>query len=177
MKGVVRYLQGTSGFGILYYDSFDVSFTGYTNSDWARNLDDRRSITGYAFSIGSGVISWCNKKYHTVALSSKEVEYQAMCAAACVAVWLRKLLQDAEEEQTEATVTNCDNQSSIKLAYNPMFHFVREKVQSKEIFVEYCNSCDNMVDIFTKPLGRLKFELFRDTLGVFNNPFSIKGEC
>ena len=51
------------------------------------------------------------------------------------------------------------------------FHFVMEKVQSKEIFVEYCNSCDNMADILTKPLGILKFDLFRDTLGVFKNPF------
>jgi len=94
----------------------------------------------------------------------------------------------AGKEQTEAMVINCDNQSSIKLAYNPMFHkntkhidtkfhFVREKLQSKEICVEYCNSCDNMADIFTKPLGRLKFDLFRDMLGVFKNPFSIKGEC
>eukprot|EP00253_Pinus_taeda_P021356 PITA_21356 len=161
---------------------------GYTNSDWAGNLDDRRSITGYAFNIVSGVISWCSKRQHTVALYSVEAEYQAMCAATCEAVWLRKLLQDAGKEQTEAMVINSDNQSSIKLAYNPMFHkntkhmdtqfhFVREKVQSKEICVEYCNSCDNMAEIFTKPLGRLKFDLFRDMLGVFKNPFSIKGEC
>eukprot|EP00253_Pinus_taeda_P003314 PITA_03314 len=161
---------------------------GYTDFDWAGNLDDIRSITCYAFSIGFEVISWCSKKQHTVALSSAKAEYQAMCAAACEVVWLCKLLQDAGEEQIEATVINCDNQHSIKLAYNPVFHkntkhidtqfhFVREKVQSKEICVEYCNSCDNMADIFTKPLGRLKFELFRDILGVFKNPFSIKGEC
>ena len=106
-----------------------------------------------------------------------------MCKAACEAAWLCRLLQDEGEEQTETTVINCDNQSSIKLAYNPVFHkntqlqFLKEKVQSKEICVEYCNSCDNMADIFTKPLGRLKFELFRDILGVFKNPFSIKGEC
>ena len=45
-KGVLRYLQGTSDFSILYFDSFDVSLTGYTDYDWAGNLDDRRSITG-----------------------------------------------------------------------------------------------------------------------------------
>eukprot|EP00253_Pinus_taeda_P008187 PITA_08187 len=129
------------------------------------------------------VISWCKGKQHTVALSSAEAEYQVMCKAACEAAWLRRLLQDEGEEPTETTVINCDNKSSIKLAYNPVFHkntqlhFVKEKVQSKEICVEYCNSCDNMADIFTKPLGRLKFELFRDILGVFKNPFSIKGEC
>jgi len=44
-------------------------------------------------------------------------------------------------------------------------------VQSKEICVEYCNSCDNGADIFTKPLGRIKFELFREMLGILVNPF------
>lgn len=115
-KGVLRYLQGTSDFGIFYSDSFDVSLTGYANYDWLGNLDYRRSIAGYAFRIGSGVISWCSKKHHTIALSSAEAKYQAMCAVACEAVWLRRLLQDAGEEQVEATVINCDNQSSIKLA-------------------------------------------------------------
>lgn len=102
-----------------------------------------------------------------------------MCATACEAVWLRKLLEDVGEEQTEATMINCDNQSSIKMAYNLMFHkntkhidtqfhFGREKVRSKEICVEYYNSCNNIADIFTKPLGRLKFELFKNILGVFN---------
>ena len=57
-RGVLRYLQGTSKFGILYSDSFDVKLTGYTNSDWPGNPDDRRSITGYAFNIGFEVISW-----------------------------------------------------------------------------------------------------------------------
>ena len=57
------------------------------------------------------------------------------------------------------------------------FHFFREQVQSKEIHIEYCNTCDNLVHIFTKPLGRIKFESFREMLGVLVNPFSIKGEC
>ena len=51
------------------------------------------------------------------------------------------------------------------------FHFVREKVQSKEICVEYCNSCDNGADIFTKSLSRIKFELFREMLGILVNTF------
>eukprot|EP00253_Pinus_taeda_P011776 PITA_11776 len=137
---------------------------GYTDSDWVGNLDDRRSITGYTFSIGFGVMFWCSKKQHIVALYLAEAEYQALCAAACEVAWLYRLLQDVGEEQTEATVINCDNQSSNKLAYNPVFHkntkhiytqfhFLRERVQSKEICVEYCNSCDSMADIFTKPLG------------------------
>ena len=109
-----------------------------------------------------------------------------MCAATCEAIWLRRLLSDAGEGQKEATSIKTDNQSTIKLAYSHVFHnntkhidtqfhFVREKIPPKEICVHYCNICDNLADIFTKPLERVKFKLFRGMLGVQNNPFSIKG--
>ncbi len=111
-----------------------------------------------------------------------------MCATMCEAIWLQLLLQDVGEEQTDATKIRCDNQSSIKLANNlvfhrntkhidTQFHFVREKVQSKEIHLVYCKTCDNVADIFTKPLVKVKFEMFREMLDIFVNPFSIKGEC
>ena len=81
----------------------------------------------------------------------------------------------------------CDNQSSINIVKNPIFyartkhveaqyHFVREKLQSNEIALMYCNTSENAADILTKPLGKIKFELFREMLGVEFNPFSIKGE-
>ena len=85
-------------------------------------------------------------------------------------------------------IERCNNQSSIKHPNNPVFHkktkhidtqfhFVREKVQSKEIHLIYCKTCDNFAEISTKPLGIIKFEMFREMLGIFVNPFSIKGEC
>jgi len=185
-KCVLRYLSGTCNYGILYIDISDVTLAGYSDSDWAGNLDDRIFITGYAFSIGSRVISWSSKKQSIVALSSCEGEYQALCATTCKSIWLRRLLNDAGEGQKEATSIKTDNQSTIKLAYNPIFHkntkhidtqfhFVREKIQSKEICVDYCNTSDNLGDIFTRPIGRVKFELFRGMLSVQNNHFSIKG--
>ena len=98
-KCVLRYLSGTCNYGLLYTDISNVTLAGYSDSDWAGNVDDRRSITGYAFSIGSGVISWSSKKKSTVALSSCEEEYQALCAATCEAIWLRRLLSDTGEGQ------------------------------------------------------------------------------
>eukprot|EP00253_Pinus_taeda_P005970 PITA_05970 len=121
-KCVLRYLSGTCNYGLLYNDISDVTLVGYSDSDWAGNLDDHRSITGYAFSIGSRVISWSRKKQSIVALSSCEAEYQASCAATCEAIWLRRLLSDTGEGQEEATSIKTDNQSTIKLAYNPVFH-------------------------------------------------------
>jgi len=57
------------------------------------------------------------------------------------------------------------------------FHFVREKVKSKEIHLKYYNTCVNVADIFTKPLGKVKFQMLREMLGIYVNPFSINGEC
>jgi hypothetical protein len=109
-----------------------------------------------------------------------------LCAATCEVVWLRRLLQDVGKEQKEPRMIKCDNQSSIKLANNlifhartkhvdAQFHFVREELQSNEIALMYCNTSKNVVDIFTMPLGKIKIELFREMLGVEVNPFSIKG--
>ena len=172
-KSVFRYLCGTVNYGILYTDASDAILASFSDSEWAGNLDDRRSIIGYAFSIGSGVIAWSNKKQSTIALSSCEAEYQALCAATCEAIWLRRLLNDAGKEQKNPTSIKSDNQSTIKLAYSlvfhkntkhidTQFHFFKEKIQLKEIIVEYCKTCDNMDDIVTKPLARVNFILFKD---------------
>lgn len=107
-KCVLRHLQGTIDYGIVYTNSSNVRLTGFTDSNWAGNVDDCRSITSYAFNIGSGVITWSSKKYNIVSLSSTEAEYQAMCAATCEAVWLQRLLQDVGEEQKDAKTIRCD---------------------------------------------------------------------
>ena len=169
-KKVLRYLKGTLNFGIMYTDEFDVELAGYSDSDWAGNPDDRKSTTGYVFNIGSRQISWSSKKQPTISLSSTEAEYKALCSATCEAIWLRTILEDVGETQNAPTVISCDNQSTIKLANNPIYHartkhietqhhFVREKLQSKEIDLSYCNTNENVAEIFTKPLGKAKFEI------------------
>eukprot|EP00253_Pinus_taeda_P019535 PITA_19535 len=120
-------------------DLVTITMNGFSDSNWVGIVNDTQSIIGYPFSIRSGVITWSSKRQNPVSLSSAEAEYQAMCATTCEAVWLRRLLLDAGEEQKVATMIKCDNQSSIKLANNPMFHnntkhidtqfhFFREKV-------------------------------------------------
>ena len=105
-----------------------------------------------------------------------------MTNATCEVVWLWRILADLEEKKSGSTCINCDNQSAIKLAHNPIYHarskhielqyhFVREKIESNEIDLVFYNTKDNMVDIFTKHLGKLKFEVFRHKLGVVENPF------
>ncbi|XP_070034502.1 secreted RxLR effector protein 161-like [Nicotiana tomentosiformis] len=81
-KRVLRYVAGTVDFGIWYSKDTDFSLNGYSDSDWARSIDDRKSTSGNVFSLGSGAISWCSKKQDVVALSSAEAEYVAVTSAA-----------------------------------------------------------------------------------------------
>ena len=134
-KAILRYLKGTLDHGIKYTDAYAVELTRYSNFDWVENPDDQRSTTRYAFSIGSGIVSWSSKKQPTVSLSSTEAEYKAVCAATCEVVWLRRLLQDVEKEQKEPIVIKCDNQSTIKLENNPNFHAKTKHVDAHYHFV------------------------------------------
>ena len=70
---------------------------------------------------------------------------------------------------------NKHNPQKFKLAHNPVCHartkHIREKIESKEIKLIYCNTSDNVTDIFTKPVGKIHFEILRQKLGVVENPF------
>eukprot|EP00253_Pinus_taeda_P031357 PITA_31357 len=92
-KRILRYVKGTKMFGILYNVSEYSDLVGYTDSDWAGSVDDRKSTSCYIFHMGSGAISWASKKQSIVALSTAEAEYVAATAATCQAVWMRRMLR------------------------------------------------------------------------------------
>eukprot|EP00253_Pinus_taeda_P029362 PITA_29362 len=78
-KRILRYVNGTKRFDILYTVSECSDLVGYTNNDWAGSVDDRKSTSGYIFHMGSGAISWASKKRPIVALSTVEAEYLSDC--------------------------------------------------------------------------------------------------
>jgi hypothetical protein len=154
-----------------------VQFAGYTDADWAGNAADRRSTSGYAFTLGSATITWSSKKQPIVALSSTEAEYRGAAVATCEAIWLKRLLKDLHEEVSDSTVIYSDNLNSIQLAKNPVFHaqtkhievhyhFVHERVLSGEVELQYVSTDRQTADIFTKPLGLDKLRQFSGTLGL-----------
>ena len=121
-KHVLRYLRGIVELGLKYTRDNDVRLSGFTDADWAGNSVDRKRTSGYCFSLGSGMTSWCSRRQKFVALSSAEAEYMAASTASSEAIWLRKLLVNLLKEKMEATSILCDNQSCIKLSENPVFH-------------------------------------------------------
>ena len=164
LKQVCRYLQGTLDNGITYSKSKG-DLIPYTDSDWGEDREDRRSISGYVCTYAGGAITWSSKKQPTVALSTMEAEYLALAHSSKEALWLRALLSDLGLPPSGPTTLYTDNQSAIAFAHDSQFHarskhidirhhFVRERVESKDIAIVHCSSEDNSADLFTKPLAR-----------------------
>ena len=112
-KHVLRYIQGTVDYGLLYSRSKDIRLSGFTDADWVGSLVDRKSISGYCFNIGSGMTSWCSRKQKSVALSSAKVEYMVTSTTSCEAIWLRKLLVNLLRRRMEATRIMCGKFQAI----------------------------------------------------------------
>lgn len=179
VKTVFRYLRGTINYGILYNGLCeDKRLCGFSDSDYAGDLDTRRSTTGYLFTLAGGAITWGSIRQRTVALSTTEAEYMAVCEAVKEAIWLKQLLHDNGYPYEEPTMIKVDNQSAIKLIRNPEFHkrskhmdvryhFVREKYVNKDIDIEYVFSQEQLADILTKPLSQELFCILRRKIGMF----------
>ncbi|KAI4332243.1 hypothetical protein L6164_017167 [Bauhinia variegata] len=94
---------------------------GYCDSDYAGDLDKRRSTTGYVFTLAKAPISWKSTLQSIVALSTTEAEYMAITEAVKEAIWLQGLLEDLGVSQKHIVVY-CDSQSAIHLAKNQVYH-------------------------------------------------------
>ncbi|CAI5717297.1 unnamed protein product [Hyaloperonospora brassicae] len=81
LKRVLLYLKTTPKHGIRFSGSSDGELIGYSDADWAGDIETRRSTSGYVFVFNEGCISWRSKKQRTVALSSTEAEYMALSEA------------------------------------------------------------------------------------------------
>ncbi|RVW46097.1 Retrovirus-related Pol polyprotein from transposon RE1 [Vitis vinifera] len=176
-KLVIRYVKGTVDYGIKFSQVQSFNFHGFSDSDWAGCIDDMRSTSGYCFSFGSGVFSWSSRKQEVVAQSTTEAEYIAAVAAVNQALWLRKLLTDLDMKQEVSTKVFVDNQATISIANDPVFHgktkhfkiklyFLREVQKEGDIQLVYCNTESQNADILTKALPKIRFEFLRERLGV-----------
>ena len=122
-------MNGTKGYRILYISSDEFELVGYTDSDWAGSIDDRKSTSMYVVHMGSSVISWVSNKQPIVAQSTSKVEYIETNVAACQAIWLRRILADLCEMQEDGTTIFYDNISSIALSKNLVFHGTSKHIE------------------------------------------------
>ena len=175
-KSVVRYLAGTVAYGINYGGGGATGVYGYCDSDYAGDIDTRRSTTGYTFIMSGGVISWSSRLQPTVAASTTEAEYMAAASAVKEALWLRKLMMDLGKP-VETLKIFCDNQAAITLLKNPiastrskhidvLHYFARERVARKEVEFSYISTEKQLADCMTKALPASKFVFCCKGMGV-----------
>ena len=120
MKRIFRYLRGTTHLGLLYGKSSETSdLIGYSDSDWGGDSNDYKSTTGYLFQIAGTAVTWKSKKQSCVALLTAEAEYMALSSAAQEAVWIRELISELGNLQSQPTLIYEDNQSAISMAKKP----------------------------------------------------------
>lgn len=171
-KHVMRYLKGTMDYKLCYRKcETNLKLTAYSDSDWAADLSDRRSTTGFCVSLtDSGPpISWKSKKQVTVALSTCEAEYMALAATTQESLYLIQLMSGMENEcQLTPVTTFVENQGAIALSKDPVsrqhidirYHFVRSALNDRKIIIKYCPTESMVADIMTKPMTKFKMEKF-----------------
>jgi hypothetical protein len=92
-KRTLRYLKGTVSYGILYKRGQAEELLAFTDSDYAGDVEDRKSTSKYVFLMNSGVVSWSSRKQPLVTLSTTEAEFVAAANYACQTVWMRRILE------------------------------------------------------------------------------------
>ncbi|GJV06418.1 retrovirus-related pol polyprotein from transposon TNT 1-94 [Tanacetum coccineum] len=178
VKWILKYLRGTANVGLVYRTNRGnhVDVTGFVDSDYAKDPDKGRSITGYTFLVQGCVVSWKAMLQHVVALSTIKVDYMALTEAVKESIWLRGLLEELGVELNTVAV-NCDNQGAIHLSRNHVFHertkhinvryhFIREVLEAKTVKVLKVGTEHNAADALTKVVPGLKLQHCLELLNV-----------
>ncbi|KAD4178669.1 hypothetical protein E3N88_27260 [Mikania micrantha] len=153
VKWIMRYLNGTKDLGLIFGKTDEVE----------------------SMVMGS-MVSWKATLQHVVALSTTESEYIALTEAVKEAIWLKGFVSDLGFNKVDAVVL-CDSQGAVQLSKNQRFHertkhinvklhFIREVIESKEVYVEQIDTTCNAADMFTKSLSRNQFQSCLNKLGI-----------
>src|ERR1700678_2002459 len=175
VKRIFRYLKGTKELW-LGYGGVARELVGFVDADGSMG-EDRRAISGYAFIINGGAVSWSAKRQEIISLSTTESEYIAATYAAKEALWLRQLILQIFGVSLNATILFSDNQSAIALTkehqyhahtkhIDVRYHFIRWIVEDGKLRLIYCPTEEVIADILTKALVSTKVKHFASELGL-----------
>ena len=190
---VVCYLKGTHDLALVLGGStITPTLVGYSDSDYANDpgTDRQKSISGYCFTLGSGMVSWSSKKQKTIADSTCTTEYMAASDASQELMWLRTLLCELGFGLTAATPLLCNNTAAVLLCGDQAFHnqvkhldvkyhWIHEHVENRELLLSQIPTSGNVADAMTKALPSPHFSSLRNCLGVHQceTGVSTEGEC
>ncbi|GJY98621.1 putative RNA-directed DNA polymerase, partial [Tanacetum coccineum] len=192
-KRILRYLHGTVKHGMLIRCSSgstlqaftdmlwkgnpDTSLEAFSDADWAGDSDDQRSTGGFAIYLGSSLISWTARKQRKISRSSTESEYKALVDTVAELTWLQALLNELGIHSSSTPILRCENLGATYLSANHIFHarikhveidyhFVRQKIDQRDLRVQHISTHDQIANIFTKLLPTPRFLFIRSKMQV-----------
>ena len=174
---VIRYLKGTRLLSLELGGSNPIRPIVFSDSDYANCPDTSRSVGGYCFSFGSGMVSWASRKQQHTSDSTCYSEYIAAHSATHEVLFFRQFLDGLDMPIFDATPLYCDNEAARQLTedqrwhakikhFRVRYHTIRDLVNLDELKVIGVRSEDNVADIFTKPLASNDFARLRHYLGI-----------
>lgn len=173
-KAVMRYLSGPPR-GLVFDKSTPLQPIVYADADLGGDVDTRISTLGHCIFMAGGPVFWRSIRPKNVVLSSAEAEYCSQSEAARTILFLKNVLGELEIDLELPIRMFCDNQSAIAMANNLKgsmrtrhidikYHFVRQQVNDGVLSMDWISTSGMIADILTKPLKRILFTKFRNTL-------------
>jgi hypothetical protein len=167
MKRVMKFIVSTKDYGLQIApvrpksEVIKWNMVVYTDSDWAGDKDNRRSVSGYVIFLLGVPILWKSKLQRSVSLSSSEAEYYALSEAAKEIKFIVMILKAIEVEVEMPITVKVDNVGAIFMAENvsansrtkhvdTRYHFIRDFVEDGVIKIVFVRTHENKADIFTK---------------------------
>ena len=176
---VFRYLKGTIDLCLVYDYTKEGHPISYADAAYGDDPVDRKSTFGHTLLIGNASVTWASKKQRTIASSTTEAEYIAMCQASKNLVWATRWIKELKFDHICNLPIKLlgDNQGTLDLIKNPehhsrtkhidvQYHYIREVVADGYVEIEHIPTKEMTADIFTKPLNRDIFTTLRARLGL-----------
>lgn len=177
LKRILKYIAGTKSHGIVFKHNGNHQLCGFSDADYAGDVDSRKSTSGYVFLFNDSIISWRSSLQKCVSISTTESEYVSASEAVKEIVWLKRLYEELLPNQRDEASFYMDNMSAIRLVKNPEFHkrtkhidvryhFIREKFNDGLFKLEHVSTDEMIADILTKALPKIRFEYLRTLMGI-----------
>lgn len=183
-KQLMKYLAGTKQMGLLYSAAHAGNAYGYSDADYAGDLNARKSTTANVFMYGGAAVSWLSKLQPTTATSTCEAEFVAGAAAVKESIFLSKLFTELTGKW-QPLIVMCDNQSAMKVLQTPQYtahnrlkhvdnayKFARNRVQIGDVRIAYIPTDKMVADALTKQLPGPGHCAHREAMGVGMAPSS-----
>ena len=181
-KKVMRYLQGTKDYMLMYRQTDNLDLVGYSDADFAGCVDSRKSTSGYIFIMAGGAVSWRSVKQTLITTSTMEAEFVSCFQATSQGVWLKSFISGLRvmDSISRPLKIFCDNSAAVFLAKNNKsgsrskhidikYLSIREHVKEKKVVIEHISTELMIADPLTKGMPPMKFKDHVDRMGIVSS--------